>query len=385
MTLFSVAIKNLKRHRIRTLLTIVGVAVAAATLFSILSFDAGYQQAVGEEMANSGIHLFVSTEGCPRQAAELIIHGGEISKFLSVERLKEIKGVDGVKEAVGFLIFAAKAQDGSKFDLFYGVTDDVLKIKPKWKVRGDWFRDENSIILGAEVAEMEKRNVGDNVYVKSLSREFVVSGILERIENQDDSFYYLPLETAQKLFHKEGKLTAVGVQVRDISQLMIVKDSIESLPDVYVVPAEDMSKEILTLFNGTKGLLYSVLIIAFMISSLGLLNTILMATFERRKEFGYIRCVGAQPSHIMKLVFLETLLICIFGVVIGICAGWILSLSVQHWIVKFLPYIPSGQLLRPNVFTVLITIGATFAVSMLACIYPSYFASKVSPMEVIRN
>ncbi len=385
MTLTSLAIKNLKRHRVRTLLTVFGVAIAAATLFSILSFDVGYRKSLHEEVSNTGIHLFVSTEGCSLEAASLIIHGGEIPKFLRMERLKEVKSVEGVKAAGGFLIFSLPTPDGSKIDLFYGISDDVPKLKPNWKVRGGWFRDENSIILGSEVARIEKRDVGDKVYIDKLTRECNVVGVLERTFGQDDGFYYLPLAAAQKYFRKEGKLTAIGVQLFDVSRLESVKNNLETLPDVYVVPAEDMSKRILDLIGGTKALMYSVLLIALFVSGLGLLNTILMATFERQKEFGYIRCIGARPLHVMKLVILETLVICFAGIAVGLAGGFSFSMTIEQWIRQFLPYIPAGRLLRPDTFVVLITVGATFALGLIAGLYPSYRASKVPPMEAIRN
>ena len=362
-----------------------GVAIAAATLFSILSFDVGYRKSLHEEVSNTGIHLFVSTEGCPLEAASLIIHGGEIPKFLQMERLKEVKNIEGVRQAGGFLIFSLSTPDGSKVDLFYGISDDVPKLKPNWKIRGGWFKDENSIILGSEVARIEKRNIGDKVYIESLNKEFNVVGVLERTFGQDDGFYYLPLAAAQKYFRKEGKLTAIGVQLFDVTLLQTVKNKLEMLPDVYVVPAEDMSKRILVLIGGTKALMYSVLLVALVVSALGLLNTILMATFERRQEFGYIRCVGARPFDVMKLVIAETLLICAAGIVLGTGGGWLLLSGVEQWIRQFLPYIPAGKLLRPNAFVILVTVGATFALGFAAGLYPSYRASKISPMEAIRN
>ena len=154
---------------------------------------------------------------------------------------------------------------------------------------------------------------------------------------------------------------------------------------MYVVPAEDMTKQILDLIGGTKALMYSVLLVALVVSGLGLLNTILMATYERKKEFGYVRCVGAAPFHIIKLVLIETFLICAVGVTSGILAGWLFSTGVEGWIRQFLPYVPSGKLLRPDITSLFITFGVTFGLGILAGIYPSYRASQVSPMEAIRN
>ena len=108
---------------------------------SILSFDVGYRKSLHEEVSNTGIHLFVSTEeDGPLEAASLIIHGGEIPKFLQMERLKEVKNVEGVRQAGGFLIFSLPTPDGSKIDLFYGISEDVPKLKPNWKIHGGWFK-----------------------------------------------------------------------------------------------------------------------------------------------------------------------------------------------------------------------------------------------------
>ena len=385
MTLFSLAFKNLQRHKIRTLLTAIGIAIASATLFSILSFDAGYKKALQEELVGTGIHLFVSTEGCPLEAASLIIHGGEIPRFLRMESLEEVKKVEGVKEAGGFLIFSVPAPAGSKVDLFYGITKDVLKLKPNWKIKGSWFKDENSVILGSEVARVEKRDIGDKVYIESIDKEFEVSGILERTYGQDDGFYFLPMDTAQKLFKKEGKLTAIGVQLWDLMQLGKVKEELEALPDVYVVPAEQMSKEILGLVAGTKVLMYSILFIVLMVSILGLLNTILMATFERQKEFGYLRCLGAGRGDLIKLILIETVSLCFVGGIVGFGFGFILSSGIDHWIRQFLPYAPAGRLIRPDMNIILLSAGIVLGLGMMAGLYPGYRASKASPMEAIRN
>lgn len=385
MTLFSLARKNLARHRTRTLLTVLGVAVSAATLFVILSFDAGYEKALHEEVAGSGIHMFVSTEGCPLEAASLILHGGEIPKFLGMERLQQVKSMEGVKEAVGFLIFSLSSPSGDKVDLFYGITDDAMKVKPNWKVRGSWFAEENSILLGADVARLEKREVGDKIYIESLDKEFNIAGILEPTRGQDDGFYFLPLAVAQKLFKKQDKLTAVGVQLTDLMQLQHVKDRLETLPDVYVVTAENMSREIMQLIGGTKALMYSILVIALILSAIGILNTVLMATFERRKEFGYLRCVGARKSDLVALVLLETAGVCVIGWLVGVTTGALFSSAAEQWIRQFLAYVPTGTLLRPNGYVFGVSIAVTMTLGLLAGLYPALRVARISPMEAIRN
>jgi len=385
MTLIGLAAKNLARHKARTVLTVVGVGIAAACLVSILAFDRGYRQALQEELGRSGVHLFVSTEGCPLEAASLILHGGEIPKFLNMERLTQVKAVQGVKEAGGFLIFSVLTPDGSRVDLFYGVTDEVRTLKPNWKVQGSWFKDEHSIILGAEAARVEKRSVGDKLYLASLDREFEVVGILNRTGSQDDSFFFLPLVTAQTLFRKPGKLTAIGVQVSDLSRLQQVKDRLETLPDVYVVTSEQMGQEIMGFVGGTKALMTAVLLVALIVSAVGVLNTVLMAAVERQAEFGYLRCVGAGRADVARLVLLETLTVCTTGGLIGLLIGVAFASRTEQWMRPLLVYAPGGPLLRPDAGVLGIALVAMVGLGLLAGLYPAWRASRVSPMEAVRN
>lgn len=385
MTIFTLAFKNLKRHKVRTLLTIFGVAIASATLFYIFSFDSGYKKALEQELANTGVHLFVSTEGCPLFAASLLIRGGNIPKFLPMQQLAEVKNMEGIKAAGGFLIMSGFSADGKQIDLFSGISDDVLKLKANWKIKGSWFRGEDSIILGWALAKNNKYHPGDKIHIESIGKEFVISGILERTDGEDDNFYFLPLTSAQKIFKKENKLTAVGIQLEDLMRTEEIKAKLESLPEVYVVAAEAMSEEILKFIGGTKALMYSIIFIVFLVSVSGLLNTILMATFERQKEFGYLRCIGAGRLDIIKLILIESLILCLIGAIAGFGSGFILSFALDEWVRKFLPYVPTGKLLRPNLNILLMSSGIVLGLGLLAGIYPGYRASKVSPMEAIRN
>jgi putative ABC transport system permease protein len=131
--------------------------------------------------------------------------------------------------------------------------------------------------------------------------------------------------------------------------------------------------------------MYSILSIVLTVSVLGLLNTILMATFERQKEFGYLRCVGADRLDLIKLIIIETITLCSAGAIIGFGLGFIISSGMDEWVRRFLPYVPAGKLLRPNLNIILMSAGIVLALGLLAGLYPGYRASKASPMEAIRN
>jgi len=382
MRLVTLAWKNLKRHRIRTVLTVLGIAVSAMTLFTILSFNSGYDKALNEEMTSSGAHLYISMEGCPMQAASLVLHGGEIPTYLDQLLLTYAQAIPEVRAAGGMLISTVIA--GGKADLFYGITDEIKDLKPKWDLEGSWFEGPDSVILGYDLAKDFSKRPGDTIYIESLEREFEVSGILRKNGSEDDGFYFLPLATAQEIFMRPSQLTIIAVQLKDTSYLREVQTQLEKR-GAYVVPATDITELITDTMGGTKSMLLVIVVIVLLVAGLFIFNTILMATFERNQEFGFLRCVGAQKRHIFGLISIETMLICGAGAVIGVAAGFALSYAIDGWIRGFLAYAPAGRILRPDPLGLLITLCVVFVVGVLAGIYPGYRASRVSPIEAVHN
>lgn len=384
MNLLSLGFTNLRRRQVRSGLTGTGVAVATAALFSLLSFNNGFDRSLKDEMDRSGIHMLVSTEGCPMEAASLALHGGEIPKFLDARRLPEVRDVPGVKIATGMLIFSL-IEDEGKALYFYGVDDDYRKLRTHWKLDGTWFTDANSIVLGIEAARVEKRKVGDKIYFPAVDAEFTVSGIIQRTGSEDDGFFFLPLATAQKVFKKEGKLTGVAVHLADVTAFEDVKAQIESLPDVYVVSRDQIMQQILSLTASSKTLMAAVLIVALAVSVLGVLNTVLMSVFEMRSEFGYMRCIGAGRRHIFGLVLAETIALCLIGGLGGVVLGVALSSATDQWLHELLPYAPSGRFIRFDFAVAAVSVAAAAASGVLAGIIPSLKAAAASPMEAVRH
>lgn len=384
MTLLTLSLKDLWRKPTRSILTISGLALASATLFSLLAFSVGYKRALQKEMEDSGIHMLVSTEGCPTEAASLALHGGEIPKFLPEERVPLIRAVPGVRAVTAMLIFSVPGE-GSRTDLFYGVDDDMLKLKPQWKLKGGWFKDEHSIVLGAEAARVEKRDVGDKIFFPEINTEFTVTGILDRTGSEDDGFFFIPLKTAQQVFHKEGKLTGVGVHVNDVAEVDQVKDRIERIPEVYVVTAGQMTQQILSLVGSSKTLMFSVLIIALVIAAVGVLNTVLMSVMEKMREFAYMRCVGASPTHVARIVITETLTLSVAGAAVGVTLGILGSSLADELIRRVLPYAPAGKMVVFNLGMLVLTVIVILAMGAVAGLYPSWKAAQAAPMEAVRN
>lgn len=386
------AYKNLLRNRTRTVLTILSITVTTITLFIVLSLDRGFNRSVQEELVDGiGAHLVVARGGCPMDAASIIAQGGISPLFVPQEIVGKLKKIEGIRYILPFKIFSLTTPDGSRTDIFCGLTEEAQRIKPKWKFKtGGWFRNDNSVILGADIAVVENRQVGDRVYFDHFDREFEVSGILEYAYNQDDGMFFLPLETAQKLIKREGKLSAISLSVRDINSLKNIESEIRALltDDYMVLRPEAIGGNVMSFFNSTRIIMYSILFFTLIVSVVGIANTMAMMVYERRKELAYLKCVGASTFDICRLIVHETVILCVTGGAAGIMLGVSLSGLFERVVRAFLltDFLShSSNLIRPGVDLALASLCVVMGAGLLAAIFPALKVSRIMPMEAIRN
>jgi putative ABC transport system permease protein len=361
-----------------------------ATIFLVFSLDRGYHAAVNEELVkNTGIHIFVTREGCPIEAASIIAQGGISPLYIPQEIVEKVKDVKYVKEVMPFKIYAITTPDGLRTDIFFGVTEEIQRIRPEWNLKkGSWFKDETSVILGAEIARIEKSEVGDKVYFEHFDKVFEVTGILEFTYTQDDGFFFLPLVTAQRLINREGKLSGIALHLEDLNYLDDVKATIEGmLPEEYfVITAKALSEGVLRFFGSTRAVMFLMVFIALIVCTLTTINTMLMAIVERRKEFAYLKCVGAGFIDLTYLIFLETLIISLVGVFLGLTGSLLLGPGFEYFMRQFLAgYIPHAKIVRPGVDIAILASIIVFLVGMFAALYPTAKAARIAPMEALRN
>ncbi|MCX7910714.1 MAG: ABC transporter permease [Endomicrobia bacterium] len=390
MTFIEFATNNLRRSKTRTILTILSVTVATATLIVVLSLNRGYKFAVMEELVkNSGVHLYITKEGCPMEAASVIAQGGISPLYVPEDVINKIKEVPNIEAMMPFNIFALTTEDGSRTDIFMGITEEIKKVRPEWEiVKGGWFKGENTIILGAEIARLEKREIGDKIYFEQIDKEFEVCGILKRNYTPDDGTFFLPLKTAQKLIDREGKLSAVAIKLKDIMYLEQTRNVIRSMlpQDYYVIASKELGEGVLRFFGSTKAVMIVMVVVAFVISIFSLMNTMLMTITERKKELAYLKCVGAGFTDIVKLIALEALIICVLGCVLGVIFGVFSTPWFESFIRKFLVvYVPSAKIVRFELGILLWSLIIVLTTGIFSAVYPAVKAAKIVPMEVLRN
>jgi putative ABC transport system permease protein len=142
---------------------------------------------------------------------------------------------------------------------------------------------------------------------------------------------------------------------------------------------------IMSLVSTAKVMVFSIALIAILIAMLGVVNTILMSVFERFQEIGIIKSMGAMPWDVFRMIWTETVILCLLGGALGIGISFGLAKLTDVLIRSLLPYTPTGSLVSIDGRLALLTLGVILAIGLLSGIYPSWRAARVRPLESIRS
>ena len=210
---------------------------------------------------------------------------------------------------------------------------------------GGWFKEPEAAeaVFGYEVAELEQREVGDLYLIPEKEVEVKVVGILERTGTQDDGTIFLPIKTVQKIFGVR-ELTSIGIKVKKDADMKAFEDKMYKLPDVQVVSLSQVKTTIMTLVSTARVMVFSIALIAILIAMMGVINTVLMSVMERRQEIGILKSMGAMAGDVFKLVWLETIILCISGGLVGTGLALVTARLTDILVRRLLPYSPSGGL-----------------------------------------
>lgn len=392
MKTLSVAYKNLKRKMIRTCLTIGGVAVAVAVLVSLFGFDAGYQRGLNNDIDKLGYHLLVTAKGCPYEAATLMLKGGGGLRYMEEDVYKRIVRDPRIDKITPQLVASVYNQEGAggkgAFTLYMGIEKSYLALKPWSKFKsGGWFSgpEADEAIMGYEAAETEQRLVGDKIFVPGVNKVLTVKGIFERTGTQDDGIIFIPLATAQNIFQLPGKLTGIGIKLKNIQDINQFEEDLYDAPGIQVISLAQVRGTILNLVASARAMANSIALIAIFIAVIGVTNTILMSVFERTREIGVMKALGASPLDIFKIIWFETILICFLGGAIGIVLAAVGSGLVEKIIRHTLPFAPSGKLVFIKPEFLLFSFLGTVVMGLIAGTYPAWRAATMKPVEAIRS
>jgi putative ABC transport system permease protein len=320
--------------------------------------------------------------------ASLVLHGAVIPSYLEPGMPARVAATlgDAAEVVAPMLVFQKANKARGRVDLVHGAVFETIGLtKPSWKIDGRLPGKPGEILLGSDVAEHDKSGVGAT-YQYSETDVFTVTGVLAKTNSKDDGSVHLQLADAQRILGKADAVTAVGVRLRDAGGVNAEVAKLSSaIPGIQVVTMGQVMNSISTLAASARVLSLSIVAIAVLVSVAGVMNTTLMAVFERTQEIGMMRSVGASRGDIFRVVMIESFLLSSLGGAVGVAASLALSGPVEGFVKSFMPYVPPGSLIVFSPQLAAACLGFSVALGLVAGVYPALRASAISPIEAIRG
>lgn len=397
--LFKMAFRNLGRHRRRSALSALALAVSLTLLLFMAAFFKGEMRNAmeGTLELNSG-HIQVraaSYEPEKLSVAWEYLLENPAQMAAQIASLPQVKLATPRLAASGIVVVG----DTSSGVQIMGVDPASEANQPYRVVEGQFpaADDRSGVLIGFPLADSLKLKVGDqfNLMVNTAEgsvdeQPFIVRGIFSTGSSAyDKGLVILPLEKAQTFSGAGNHASFIFVMLHDREQADAVAAALTG-NNLDVLTWVEMN-ELLVLMNDFSNAYIVILsLIILGVTVTVIVNTMLMAVLERTREIGILAALGMKGRQIITLFLAEASLLALGGVAVGLVAGTALSIYFGSVGVYFGDLGLSGMVLDDRIYPYLMLEDAVrlsitaFVVTLLASVYPAQLASRMEPVEALR-
>ncbi len=364
--------RSLWRHKIRSFLTILGVVLAIAAIVSLGSISEGINSMVMEQMKLVSDFVVVAEKGTTSGGGNPF--SGTTSK-IDTDIIPEIQQIDGVDTVSRRTVMIDPASN-----MFVaGIDLDVLEVFQLENinfVEGGWPESgEHEVVLGYQASENIGLGVGDELVLNE--DEYIISGILEEMKNFMDYVVIGSYDSIAETYGMEGYTTTLIISPTDVRESERVAREIEERYDnLEALTSSEALERAQESINQLRVITLAVGFVASIVASIGIINTMMMAVIERRKEFGIMKALGAEQLTILSIVLQEGIILAIIGGIIGVLLGFVGTEGLNR----------SMGIPLASVTPTLAVLSLVYGISIagIASLYPAYQAVKVNPVEAMR-
>lgn len=393
-----------------SLTSMIGIALGVAALIVVLSVMNGFQKELRTRILGVASHLEIT--GGNNQLADW----QRVAEF-SAKQAHVLASAPYIT-AQGMLSYDQGVQGAIIRGVVPEAEDKVADLGKHMKAGSlnDLRAGGFGIVLGADLAYALGAQIGDKVVVMAPQGQFTPTGVVPRLKQftlvglfqigmyeYDAGLALIHIDDAAKLYRMGQNVSGVRLKLNDlfdaptIAAAMSAKLNNVSNPyDNYFVT--DWTRQHANFFRAVqmeKRVMFIILTLIVAVAAFNIVSTLVMAVTDKRADIAIMRTFGASPSSIMKIFMVQGALIGIIGTVLGAFFGILLALNIET-IIPFIERLFQVQFLAKDVYyisdlpsdlvwsDVTTIVMTSFALSLLATIYPSYKASKINPAEALR-
>ncbi|MCZ6810064.1 MAG: ABC transporter permease [Proteobacteria bacterium] len=274
------------------------------------------------------------------------------------------------------------------------VADDIAE--------GRYLEDEadSGIVIGRKLADKLDTRLGKRVVLMSqdpdneiADRGFRIVGIFDSDpDSLEETFVFAGRATIQKMLGIGDRVTEVVFLAADHQNIEPLYKRVSELagPDVVVEPWYELDRYLSTMLNIMDGFVLVWIVVVFLALSFGLVNTLVMAVFERIREIGLMLALGMRPANILGQIVVESLLLLVIGLALGNAFAWMTVVPLKDGIdisavAQGMEMMGASSVLYPDlqIRDVIMANIVVLALGFLASLSPAWRASRYQPVEAI--
>ena len=394
-----IAIKEIRRNILRSILTILGIVIGVASVIAMVMIGDGTTANVTANIEKLGSNMLNVRVGQEKRGAPRDDNSAKPFKIEDITAIKNevsnLKGVTAENSGMANVVFGNK----SNSSLIVGTTSDYFIIKD-WEVEqgrifeeGELSSGKSVCILGTTVVKNlfgDENPIGATIRIKNFPCSVI--GVLaskgaSSFGRDQDEVVITPLKMYQRKIQGNLDVSTIIVSVMEEKYIEDAKAQIISLMQdrraVKVGESDnfhirDMKDILNTMTSTTKMLTYllgSIAAISLLVGGIGIMNIMLVSVTERTREIGIRLAIGAMQSEVLLQFLIEAIVLSTWGGIIGIFLG----LGVGYGVVQIfeLPYIINTQIILISfIFSTLI--GVVFGY------FPARKAARLNPIDALR-
>jgi len=401
------ALESLNSNKLRSGLTVLGIVIGVAAVIAMLAVGTGAQDSITGSISGIGTNLLFVFSGGGRMGGETVRNPKPLT-LQDAAALADPFAAPSVELVAPVLqgSFLVSAAGQTTTTTVSGVTPDYFPLRNYTVTEGEVINEENLLgrasvaLIGPDTADtlFGRRDglVGETMTIEG--QPFRIIGVLASkgggMFGSEDNSVLIPFTTAQtRLIQRRTRdqvdmlmvqvvsADAVPTAVEEVSSILRSRHRTDvGADDFTVFSQQDFLSTAATITSVLTIFLGGIAGISLLVGGIGIMNIMLVSVTERTKEIGLRKALGARKRDILMQFLTESSLLSLFGGLIGIAFGWLISFIVEKVaIASGTPFYP-----RIGLDAVLLATIFSAAVGLFFGIYPANRAANLEPVEALR-
>lgn len=359
-------VRNLLRHKVRSIMTLLGAAVGISIYVTNAAITANLGAEVRQVMEDYNSDITVQGKGA----------ASPLHSRIAPEDLVELQRTFAVTAEP--LVIGALREPWNSYAVILGVAPSfasrfgVVEGRPPSP-------GSREIMAGTVLAHRLGLRVGTMLPLGD--GEARIAGIHSMGNRLVDGAVVSDLPEAQRLLGREGEVNLALVHIRNKQQIELIARGInERFPRLHALTTADFVGNI-RLFRSVETFTRAVALVSFFGCCLVVTNTLFMAVAERTGEIGILMAVGWRPWLVIRMLLAESLALCLAGTLLGNGLAMVVLRLLNNSQAIGFGWVPVA--ISPALFG--LSLGVAVVLALVACIWPAFILLRVSPVEALRH